>query len=1151
MIWNKRVTNSGNDDAFEAARNRKAGTTLRSSKRTAGLALLALGLCLNGELTTTLSAQTVAFAGAQSTLVNSGLGAPEAVAVDRSGNVYIADAINYRVLKVPAGGGSATTVFSTSPDAPTGIAVDGAGNIYLIEPAQSANVVKYPAGGGSPVLLGTGIGYADAVATDEVGDVFIADFVNRDVVMIPSGGGAQTTIVGGLNEPNGVAVDGAGDVFVSELGNSTVVKVPAGGGANTTVGTGLGGPLGVAADYSGNVFILDGNNNRVVKVPAGGGPQVTISSGLLQPQGVAVDAEGRVFITEDQTPNLLVVQTTAVDFGSVIMCPNGQTTQAPCGNTLTLNFYIASAGDLTTGNAVTMGAPGLDFWLATGGTCSGHAFAGSTCSVNVTFAPEQAWLRQGGLQIVNSAGGAPATVLLHGTGMGSQVVFNSATQNTIPATGLDRPASIATDGAGNIYIADAANDRVVEVLAAGGGQTTVGTGLIGPQGVALDGAGDVFIADLRNDRIVEVPAGGGAEISIGTDLSYPAGVAVDAAGNLFVADSGNQRVVEFPAGGGPETTVGAGLGSPFAVAVDSQGDLFVADLPGDRVIEVPANGGAQVEIGSGWNDPAGVFVDGAGDLFVADEENNRVVEFPSGGGAPFNVGTGLNQPRATFVNGGGDIFIADTMNNRVIELPRAAPPTLSFANTEIGSTSTDSPQTIAVESYGNQLLTLTAESYPADFPIGSTSGDTNELCSGTVFLLQGWSCDLPINFTPKHAGALTESLTITDNALNATSATQSITLTGTGRTNTGTPATLTTPAPGSTLASGSVTFTWTTGVGVTNYQLWLGTSGVGSSSLYNSGAITATSANANIPAAGVKVYARLYSEIGGVWKFADYTYTETGTPAALTAPKIGSTFTGTSETFTWKAGMGVTNYQLWLGTSGVGSANLYNSGPITALTSTVTGIPAHGVTVYARLYSEIAGAWKFNDYTFTEVGTPAVLTEPRLGSTLAAANVTFAWTPGSGVTHYQLWLGASAAGSSNVYNSGAITATTVTVPALPGDGTTLYARLYSETGGVWSYYDYTFVEPGTPAFMMSPTPGSTLGTSNVRFTWTAGIGNTDYQLWLSASGPGSSSLYNSGSLTTTYATVTTLPATGGTIYARLYSESGGVWQYHDYTYVEK
>jgi hypothetical protein len=106
---------------------------------------------------------------------------------------------------------------------------------------------------------------------------------------------------------------------------------------------------------------------------------------------------------------------------------------------------------------------------------------------------------------------------------------------------------------------------------------------------------------------------------------------------------------------------------------------------------------------------------------------------------------------------------------------------------------------------------------------------------------------------------------------------------------------------------------------------------------------------------------------------------------------------------------------------------------------------------------------------------------------------------------------------------------------------------------VTQYNDYTYTEAlpaGTPATMISPTSGSTLGTSNVRFTWTAGTGVTQYDLWLGISGPGSSSLYVSGWSASTSATVTSLPAKGATVYARLYSDVNGATQYNDYTYTE-
>ncbi len=132
------------------------------------------------------------------------------------------------------------------------------------------------------------------------------------------------------------------------------------------------------------------------------------------------------------------------------------------------------------------------------------------------------------------------------------------------------------------------------------------------------------------------------------------------------------------------------------------------------------------------------------------------------------------------------------------------------------------------------------------------------------------------------------------------------------------------------------------------------------------------------------------------------------------------------------------------------------------------------------------------------------------------------------------------------------TTTSTTVPSLPARGATVYARLYSKVNGEVQYNDYTFTEPtSTPAAMTSPSAGNVLGASNQTFTWTAGTEITEYQLWLGLRGPGSSSLYNSGWLTTTSVTVPSVPARGAAVYARLYSYGNGGLQWSDYVFNEE
>jgi uncharacterized repeat protein (TIGR03803 family) len=186
------------------------------------------------------------------------------------------------------------------------------------------------------------------------------------------------------------------------------------------------------------------------------------------------------------------------------------------------------------------------------------------------------------------------------------------------------------------------------------------------------------------------------------------------------------------------------------------------------------------------------------------------------------------------------------------------------------------------------------------------------------------------------------------------------------------------------------------------------------------------------------------------------------TPATLTAPATGSVLSGAAATtFTWTAGTGASSYELRLGTTGSASDDLYNSGITKVLTETVGPLPASGLTVYATLYSEIAGTWSHTTYTFVESGTPApaVLTSPAAASVLSGtAATTFTWTAGTGVSSYELRLGTTGSASDNLYNSGFTSALTETVGPLPTGGLTVYATLYSKIGGTWTDNTYTFTE---------------------------------------------------------------------------------------------
>jgi streptogramin lyase len=135
-------------------------------------------------------------------------------------------------------------------------------------------------------------------------------------------------------------------------------------------------------------------------------------------------------------------------------------------------------------------------------------------------------------------------------------------------SGFSYPYSVAVDGSGNVFVADAANNAVKEIVAAGGYTTvnTLGSGFSNPDGVAVDGSGNVFVADYGNNAVREIVAAGGYTTvnTLGSGFNYPLGVAVDGSGNVYVADTNSNAVKEIVEVGGYTTvnTLGSGFSSP-------------------------------------------------------------------------------------------------------------------------------------------------------------------------------------------------------------------------------------------------------------------------------------------------------------------------------------------------------------------------------------------------------------------------------------------------------------------------------------------------------------------------------------------------------------------------------------------------------------
>jgi hypothetical protein len=362
-----------------------------------------------------------------------------------------------------------------------------------------------------------------------------------------------------------------------------------------------------------------------------------------------------------------------------------------------------AAGQVATVEVLTLGAPALDYAEVAGGTCApGNSYStGDSCTVMVSFTPKYPGQRPGAVVLLNGSGAPMGTTLLSGFGNGPLGVFTPGTSETIagdgewvevydgsPATSADLylPFSVVLDGAGNLYIADSAHNRIRKVDAKTQIISTyAGTGVQGysgdnglatnasinsPHGMAIDGAGNIYFADTGNDVIRRIDAvsgiittvvgngqqgySGDGQAATAAELNGPTEVILDAAGNLYVSDTLNACIREVNASNGTiQTIVGNGttgyagdggpptsaeLSSPYGIAFDPQGNLYIADSGNERVREV-ANGTITTVVGNGIEgftgdggpaadaemySPSCVAFDPAGNLYVCDTQNLRV-----------------------------------------------------------------------------------------------------------------------------------------------------------------------------------------------------------------------------------------------------------------------------------------------------------------------------------------------------------------------------------------------------------------------------------------------------------------------------------------------------------------------------------------------
>ena len=285
------------------------------------------------------------------------------------------------------------------------------------------------------------------------------------------------------------------------------------------------------------------------------------------------------------------------------------------------------------------------------------------------------------------------------------------------------PASVAVDGAGNVYVADAGNDTIRKVTSAGVVTTLAGTEQMAgtndgtgsaarfnqPYGVAVDNVGNVYVADSYNFTIRKITTNGvvttiagragnyGSSNGIATNgaqFLYPYGVAIDSSSNIYVADTSNHKIRKIANGsvttlagsGSPGTNNGTGTNAqfyyPYGLATDNAGNVYVADTYNSLVRKITTNGVVTTMGGNAspaFNYPSGIAVDSATNIYVADYDN-QIIRVITPGGEVYTLagelelygdGDGISLD-ATFYNPWGvavdsatNVYVGDSYNGNV------------------------------------------------------------------------------------------------------------------------------------------------------------------------------------------------------------------------------------------------------------------------------------------------------------------------------------------------------------------------------------------------------------------------------------------------------------------------------------------------------
>lgn len=702
------------------------------------------------------------------------------ISVDNNGNIYIADSSAGTIEKIASGNqsagtkadintlyayGSTQTATLAVPNA--GIAIDHSGNLFIADPVNNRidelksgktlatlSISAAAQNGANP----TSLNQPAAIALDGNANLYIADSANKTIEIAKASNNyaSFTTFIpasAGLTDPTALAIDSKGDLFVYDQtngnsGNGNLYEFLANSQTAILITTAsILNPDTLTVDNQGNLYFLDASSSAIYKVPTGTQNVETLIRPGLSPNTVSslsMDASGNLYLTN----NANGWQITEYSVNSLATIPTISTASF---NAVTHSLTLTGTNLATTAAAYNFSAFNLQNGSIASGWTSALSLTGGSITSNSNANTVTIQLNAADINSLNLLGASYQNLaffngltvsggwMAGGDLMQVQNMTYTGLLNVpVNTTQLGSINTLSSDSNGNLFVVDNTNHNLLKVTASSHATSIIPflntPNTVNITNISADNNGNIYLLDTANNAIDELKANTSTlnNIAANLNLNNPQAIALDNKGNLFIVSSGN-TLNELKAGSHTLSTIGTPFTNVTAIEVDNSGNIYVFDTNELEKFSINAQNQLYANLNNGVLLAANIAnanamtLDTAGDLFYIDATKNTLNEVLSGSENVISLEqlTDANYDTLSF-DGKGNLYIADSSQNSIVELTSG-----SFNNLAVVKNVTFDAQAGTLTLNGSNLATLATAFNFNDFAFTSNSS-TYSLTGGVL-----------------------------------------------------------------------------------------------------------------------------------------------------------------------------------------------------------------------------------------------------------------------------------------------------------------------------------------------------------------------------------------------------------------------------------